>query len=57
VNPACCLDDEDEASAIAEADLTEAAAAKRREGSDGAFATVLKKKGYVSVDDFQKAVD
>ena len=57
VNPTCRVDDEDEASATAEADLREAFAAKTRAGEDTELAVYLKKKGYVTVDGFRRARD
>jgi len=57
VNLTCHVDDEDEASAVAEADLHEASAVKTRAGLDSAFALYLKKKGYVKVDGFRRAKD
>ena len=57
VNPTCHFANEDDASAMAEADLAEASAVKCREGSDAVFAMALKNKGYVKVEDFQRAKD
>ena len=57
VNSMCHVDDEDEASAVAEADLREAFAVKSQTGSESEFALYLKKKGYVRVDGFQRAKD
>jgi hypothetical protein len=55
VNPTRCFDTEDEASAQAEADLNDASALKSPGGSDADFAMCLKQKGYVKVEDFQRA--
>ena len=57
VNPTHPVDDEDEASAIAEADFREAFAAKVRTGEDTQLAVHLKKKGYVTLDGFRIARD
>ncbi len=57
VNPTQFFDTEDEASAQAEADLNDAAAAKSSHGSDAGFAISLKDKGYIKVEDFQRAKD
>ncbi|MBC8391795.1 MAG: hypothetical protein H8E17_04420 [Deltaproteobacteria bacterium] len=57
VNPTQLFDDEDDASAGAEADLNAAAALKSAGGSDADFAISLKDKGYVKVEDFQRAKD
>ena len=57
VNPTCCFEDEDRASAAAEADLQGAFALKTRSGSDGEFALFLKSRGYVRVDGFREARD
>jgi hypothetical protein len=57
VNPMRRFDVEDEATAQAEADLNEAAAAKAANGSDAAFALALKNKGYVSVEGFRRATE
>src|SRR6187402_3135184 len=50
VNPTCRVENEDEASAAAEADFREAFATKTRGGSDIEIAEHLKRKGYVTVD-------
>ncbi len=57
VNPSHCFDEEDEASAHAETDLNAAAGLKSTGGSDADFAMSLKDKGYVKVDDFERATD
>ena len=57
VNPTRIVDQEDEASATAEADLREASDAKKRSGQDSEFALSLRKKGYVTVDGFRRARD
>jgi len=57
VNPTCPVGDQDEASAVAEADLREAFAVKSQVGLDSEFALYLKKKGYVKVDGFRRAKD
>jgi hypothetical protein len=57
VNPTCRVEDEDEASAKAEADFREAFAAKARAGGDSEIAEYLKRKGYVIVDGFRRARD
>jgi hypothetical protein len=57
VNLTCQVGDEEEASAVAEADLHEASAIKSQAGLDSAFAVCLKKKGYVKVDGFRRAKD
>jgi len=57
VNPSSLFDDEDAASGRAEADLNAAAAAKAAGGSDADFAMSLRDKGYVQLDDFQRAKD
>ena len=57
VNPTQCFDTEDDASACAESDLDEAAAARSAGGSDGDFAMSLRGKGYVRVEDFRRAKD
>ena len=57
VNPTHCFANEDEASATAEADLQEAFDAKKRAGQDSELALCLKKKGYVTVDGFRRAVN
>ena len=57
VNPTQFFDAEDEASAQAEADLNDAGALKSAGGSDADFAMSLKQKGYVKVEDFQRAKD
>jgi hypothetical protein len=51
------FEDEDAASKAAEADLNEAFTVKSRTGSDAELALFLKSKGYVKVDDFQRAKD
>lgn len=51
------MDDEDAASARAEADLQEASAAKNLAGSDSELALSLVRKGYVKVDGFRRAID
>ncbi len=48
---------EDEATAIATADLDEAFQFKAQSGSDVDVAECLRKKGYVTVDDFRRAID
>ena len=53
VNPTQLFENEDDASARAEADLNEAAG----RGEDAAFAASLKSKGYVSLDGFRRAQD
>ena len=55
VNPTRCFEDEGEASQTAEADLHEAFAVKSRTGADAELALCLKSKGYLRVDDFQRA--
>lgn len=57
VNPTCRLEDQDEASATAEADFREAFAAKTQAGGDSEIAEYLKRKGYVRVDEFRRARD
>lgn len=57
VNPTQCFDDEDEASSCAENDLNAAAALKVTGGSDADFAMSLRGKGYIKVEDFQRAQD
>ena len=57
VNPAHCFDEEDDASAHAQSDLNAATALKSAGGSDADFAMSLKDKGYVKVEDFQRAKD
>jgi len=57
VNPTCRVEDEDEASATAEADFREAFATKTRAGGDIEIAEYLKRKGYVTVDGFRRARD
>lgn len=57
VNPTCRVEDEDEASATAEADFREAFAAKTHAGGDSEIAEYLKRKGYVTVDGFRRARD
>ena len=57
VNPECHMDEEDAASATAEADLQEAFAAKNLAGTDSELALSLVKKGYVKVDGFRRAKD
>lgn len=48
---------EDEATAIATADLDEAFQLKGKSGSDGDVAECLQSKGYVTVNDFRRAID
>ena len=55
VNPGACADTEEEACALATTDLNEALAAKNRGEAEAGFALVLKTKGYVKVDGFQRA--
>jgi hypothetical protein len=57
VNPVQCFDSGDKASALAEADLNDASAAKSDSGSDEDFAMSLKNKGYMKVDNFRRAVN
>ena len=57
VNPMQCFDDEDAASACAEADLNAAAGRKKAGGTDADFAMSLKEKGYVKVGDYRRAED
>jgi len=57
VNPTSLFDDEDDASARAEADLNAAAGAKSKGGTDADFAMSLRDKGYVKLDGFQFARD
>ena|SRR5437879_4066047 len=57
VNVGCRFETENEASVMAEADLSEASAAKSASGSDAEFALSLKNKGYIKVDAFRRAVD
>lgn len=57
VNPACCFEQEEQACNLAKADLNEAAAAKSADGSNAAFALVLKDKGYIKLDQFRRAID
>lgn len=56
-NPTCAVNTEDEASSIAQKDLSEAFAIKYKSGSDAEFALFLRGKGYVNVDGFQRAKD
>ncbi len=55
VDPTCPLSSEDEASSAAEADLAEAFALKRHDGSDQDVAECLRGKGYVRVGGFRRA--
>ncbi len=48
---------EDKATAIATGDLDEAFQLKAKSGLDGDVAECLRRKGYVKVDDFRRAVD
>ncbi|MFH0907318.1 MAG: hypothetical protein V1929_00955 [bacterium] len=57
VNPTHCFEVEDDASAQAEADLNDTSALKASGGSDVDFVMSLKNKGYVKLDDFQRASD
>ena len=57
VNPACHTNTEEEASAIAEADLKGAFEIKSQGGSDIQVADYLRSKGYVNVEGFQRAND
>ena len=57
VNPTQCFEIEDEATSLAELDLNEAFSVKANSGSDFDLAEVLKNKGYVKIDDFQRAID
>jgi hypothetical protein len=56
-NPQSAHDDEDAAVAVAESDLADAFAAKRRVGTDAALAMSLKSKGYLNIDGFRRAED
>ena len=56
-NPTQLFDTADEATAQTETDLQEAAARKAAGGTDADFAMTLKKKGYLAVDNFQRARD
>ncbi len=57
VNPSCRVETEDEASAAAAADLKGAFAIKAGGGGDREMAEYLKRRGYVTVDGFRRAVD
>jgi hypothetical protein len=57
VKPTCQLNNEDEATAAATADLSGAFAVKSQGGSDRDVAEFLRNEGYVKVDGFQRARD
>ena len=57
VNPACHGNTEEQAAAIAEADLKGAFEIKSQGGSDSKVADFLRSKGYLNVEGFQRAVD
>jgi len=57
VNPTQRLEKEDDATLLAESDLNEAFSAKTGGGSDLDLAEILRNKGYVKIDDFQRAID
>ena len=57
VNPTQSFELEDEAISLAESDLNEAFSVKAKGGSDHDLAEALKTKGYIKVDDFQRAID
>ena len=57
VNPTCLVENEDEASAAAEADFQEAFATKPGAGGEIEIAECLKRKGYVAVDGYRRARD
>ncbi len=55
VNPTCQVENEDEASATAEADFREVFATKAGAGGEIEIAEHLKRKGYMKVDGFRRA--